>query len=277
MRRPIALFLLAVGLSACSSVSLDPRPPIESRRVTGSKEPAQAPLRRPGPSGTHTVQAGESLFSISRSYGLDFRDVAQWNGLDNPNQIRVGQVLRLSPPSGESTAESRRSAPRAEVETAPAEPTSRVQSRPLDPPGATPLPPAEPASTATVAEPAAVAGTDLVWPANGQLLKPWSPGDKGIRIAGVQSEAVMAAADGKVIYAGNAIKGLGNFMVVQHEGGLQTTYAHLRSFGVKQGEAVRRGQRIAELGSTDADRPMLYFETRRAGKPVNPMELLPRR
>lgn len=276
--RACAACLVSASLAACSSVSLDPRPPIESRRVTGSKDPAQKPLSRPGgTAGFHTVEAGESLFSIARLYGLDFRSVAEWNQLENPNQIRVGQVLRLSPPGQENTADSRRPARgSAEVQTT-AEPSSSVQTRPLEPAGARPLPPPEPASTASVAEPVAAAGSDLVWPANGQLLKPWAPGDKGIRLAGVESEAVMAAADGKVIYAGNAIKGLGNFMVVQHEGGLQTTYAHLRSFAAKQGETVRRGQRIAELGSTDAERPMLYFETRRAGKPVNPTELLPRR
>ncbi|MGA1665251.1 MAG: peptidoglycan DD-metalloendopeptidase family protein, partial [Burkholderiaceae bacterium] len=116
------------------------------------------------------------------------------------------------------------------------------------------------------------------WPSNGQVVSQFSEGGrKGIAIAGAPGEAVFAAETGKVVYAGNGLRGYGNLVIVKHDNDLLSAYAHNRNILVKEGQLVKRGQQIAELGMTDADKPMLHFEIRKAGKPVDPLGYLPNR
>jgi lipoprotein NlpD len=132
----------------------------------------------------------------------------------------------------------------------------------------------EPAKSAAVArDPEDI---DFVWPAKGGLLARFAePNSKGVDIAGKSGDPVVAAAPGQVLYTGTGIRGFGKLIVIRHENGFSSVYAHNREILVKEGQSVTRGQRIAELGDTDADRPKLHFEIRKSGKPVDPMRYLP--
>lgn len=157
------------------------------------------------------------------------------------------------------------------------------------PPGAPAIAPAAPTPVALApsapatpgpAKPAA-AGRDpdaisFIWPARGSLLAGYSAsGSKGVDIGGKPGDAVVAAAAGQVLYTGTGIRGFGKLIVIRHDNGFSSVYAHNREILVKEGQTVSRGQRIAELGDTDADRPKLHFEIRKSGKPVDPARYLP--
>ena len=132
----------------------------------------------------------------------------------------------------------------------------------------------EPAKTAAAARDPE--GLDFIWPAKGSLLTKFAePNSKGVAIAGQKGDPVVAAASGQVLYTGTGIRGFGQLIVIRHENGFSSVYAHNNKILVKEGQAVTRGQRIAELGDTDADRPKLHFEIRKSGKPVDPMQYLP--
>jgi lipoprotein NlpD len=241
------------------------------------------------------VKPGDTLIRIGLDTGQNWRDIVRWNGIQNPNLIEVGQVLRVVPPGQD---------PGAAV-TRPVQAASRVESRPLEPRPAdsaapvtpSPVPPAPPASAAqsgvSAAAPAgpAPAGTpsaaprtgddaiDWAWPAAGTVTTPFDEarGVKGLSILGKAGDPVLAAADGRVVYAGSGLRGYGNLVIVKHNNTFLTAYAHNQTLLVKEEQAVRRGQKIAEMGSSDADQVKLHFEIRRLGKPVDPARLLPAR
>jgi lipoprotein NlpD len=145
-------------------------------------------------------------------------------------------------------------------------------AKPAAPPAAAAKP--EPPKTAAVArEPDAI---DFIWPAKGGLLAKFAePSSKGVDIGGKAGDPVVAAAAGQVLYTGTGIRGFGKLIVIRHENGFSSVYAHNREILVKEGQSVARGQKIAELGDSDADRPKLHFEIRKSGKPVDPMHYLP--
>jgi lipoprotein NlpD len=231
------------------------------------------------------VQPGDTLFSIAAAFGRDARDLARWNGIDDPSVLRVGQSLRVVPPAAETAA------------AVPVAPSGPATTRPLDGPaapgaaaagGAAPpkpepapgaaLPDTKPAPAPGEAKPPAAAASDWIWPVSGKVIEKFDEKrNKGIDIAAKEGDAVLASADGQVVYSGSGLRGYGNLVILKHGDDFISAYAHNRQILVKQGQAVKRGQRIAEVGRSDASQPKLHFEIRRLGKPVDPLAYLPPR
>ncbi len=299
MRLPGAALVLLV-LGGCASPGYAPisdrtRPPAKA----SAKAAAPAPKPEPGQEGRHVVQKGDTLYGIAFQNGLDYRDLASWNNLDSPDIIKIGQVLRLTPPD-DSDGRARG------VETLPLRDTALRQPKPLDegPPlltepraqrlpyseanwaavsGARPAPapvvqkPAEaPPASADPAPPADQDGWN--WPASGRLLGTFGQGGgKGIDIEGERHAPILAAAPGKVVYSGDGLRGYGKLLIVKHADEFLTAYAHNQTLLAKEGDWVRGGQKIAEMGDTDSNRVKLHFEVRQYGKPLDPLKYLPER
>ena len=298
--RLLWVFLLAAALVGCASAPN--KAPVEERKP--SKPAARVPVlptapplatdpaaiavapadvvkllpgaENAGKPGYYTVKPGDTMIRIGLDNGQNWRDVVRWNAIDNPNLIEVGQVLRVVPPGVDpSTAASRGVA------------AAKVETRPLD--GKPPAAPAAAGSAPVVASAAAAgasapaagsADDDLTWawPASGAVMAGFEEGrQKGLMITGKAGDAVLAAADGRVVYAGSGLRGYGNLVIVKHNNTYLTAYAHNQALLVKEDQAVRRGQKIAEMGASDADRVQLHFEIRRQGKPIDPARLLPSR
>ncbi|WP_382156890.1 peptidoglycan DD-metalloendopeptidase family protein [Hydrogenophaga sp. ANAO-22] len=271
----LAALMVAAG---CSSTRLDRPAPVEDRGGSAAPRPAEVvPMpgaENAGKPGYYTVKAGDTLFRIALDNGQNWRDIQAWNNLTNPNALEVGQVLRVQPPGATTTA------------TAPTGPTtspvtsSGVASRPLSetaPPAASTSPTTPPAPA-----PAPAAGgadeISFIWPAQGTVITPFDEANnKGVSIAGKIGDPVVAAADGRVVYAGAGLRGYGNLIILKHNNTYLTAYAHNQALLVREDQAVRQGQKIAEMGSSDTDRVKLHFEVRRLGKPVDPMGHLPKR
>lgn len=290
-------FLLVVTtsllLSACGT-SLQ-RAPVEDRNPQPPKAAAPAasvpvaaapaPEVKPplpgaenaGKAGYYTVKPGDALIRIALDNGQSWRDVAKWNNLDNPNRIEVGQVLRVVPPGVDAGA----------VTSRPIAGAGKVESRPLDakPPvaaasGPASGPAATPAPAPAAPTPAAADDDGLAW--GWPVSQPVSAGfdeqrNKGLDFAGKPGDPVLAVADGRVVYAGSGLRGYGNLVIIKHNNTYLTAYAHNRAMLVEQDQVVRKGQRIAEMGSTESDTVKLHFEVRKLGKPVDPAKLLPAR
>ena len=228
-----------------------------------------------GKPGYYTVKPGDTLIRVGLENGQNWRDIARWSGLDNPNAIEVGQVLRVVPPTADVNG----------VVVRPVAPVGRVDGRPLEgrtAQAALPLPgalsaPATPASAPAVPRDSEE-DINWGWPAAGPVGAPFDDNkNKGLAITGKPGDAVLAAADGRVVYAGSGLRGYGNLVIVKHNTTYLTAYAHNQTLLVKEDQVVRRGQKIAEMGSSDADRVQLHFEIRRQGKPIDPARLLPPR
>ncbi|WP_298829396.1 peptidoglycan DD-metalloendopeptidase family protein [uncultured Piscinibacter sp.] len=232
-----------------------------------------------GKPGYYTVKPGDTMIRVGLESGQNWKDLVKWNNLENANVIEVGQVLRVIPPGSD-----------AGVSTRPVT-TAKIEARPLDAKpsaaGGTPV-----AATAPSASPAVVAATaaaaaatrdgdddiNWMWPATGPINGGFEEGkSKGLGIAGKLGDPVLAAADGKVVYAGSGLRGYGNLVILKHNATYLTAYAHNQTLLVKEDQAVKRGQKIAEMGNTDSDRVLLHFEIRKQGKPVDPAKLLPPR
>ena len=365
-RRALALCAIAALVAGCATRTPAPvseRAPLPPARSAPASAPppastppvAQAPASEPDwRPPTYTVKRGDTLYQIALEHGLDYRDLAAWNGIENINVIRVGQALRLTAPgteaapgggstatagaAGTTTAPLRTSPPVGAAASTPApsvapapapraaegtnktspkavkepwseqamrdvarngggidapvvasvEPAPRTAAAP--PAAVPPAPPAAQAAAATAAtaSPAAPSpapgvspgddeGLDWVWPAKGKVVAGFSEAAtlKGIDIAGASGDPVVASAPGKVVYAGTGLRGYGKLVIVKHNATYLTAYAHNREILVKEGQSVTRGQKIAEMGSTDADRVKLHFEIRRLGKPMDPLRYLP--
>ena len=211
--------------------------------------------------------------------------MVRWNNLDNPNRIEVGQVLRIIPPGA---------TPAGVVQSS----ENGVVTRPvIEPslPAAMPLPNAGTAAAAAAASApkavavptptapstaAAAADEDIawLWPTNGAVVAGFDEAkNKGLDLGGKAGDAVFAAADGRVVYAGSSLRGYGNLVILKHNNTYLTAYAHNQTLLIKEDQPVRKGQKIAEMGSSDADRVKLHFEIRRQGKPVDPTKYLPAR
>jgi lipoprotein NlpD len=288
---------LVVLLSACASPRY--RAPVEERNLNSLGTPpatangmAAAPAAHPnaGQPGYYTVKPGDTLIRVGLETGQSWRDIMAWNNMENPNVLEVGQVLRVVPPAANAAVAS----------TSPIS-TARVESRPLDakapaaasgsassptvaaapavpiPAPATPAPSA--AATPVATGPAReVDDINWTWPAAGSVVAAFDDArNKGLGIAGKPGDPIFAAADGKVVYAGSGLRGYGNLVIVKHNNSYLTAYAHNQALLVKEDQSVRRGQKIAEMGSTDADRVKLHFEIRKEGKPVDPARYLPPR
>jgi lipoprotein NlpD len=280
--------LLAVA--ACASQ----RPaPVVDRSGRG---PVIAPAPTSGPTvsrsandGIYVAQRGDTLQNVARAFGVDPKDLARWNGVPESDVLIPGQTLQVTPPASVATV-------------SPITGSGQADVRPLPPPGASmpgaqaPLPPAvlPPTATPPVAasppaaappvaaapEPSRAPSASLpwIWPTPGKVIETFDdPRNKGIDIAGNEGAPVQAAADGEVVYVGSAVRGYGNLVIVRHSDDFITAYAHNRKVLVAEKQSVKRGQPIAELGRSDADRPKLHFEIRHQGKPVDPLKYLPAR
>ena len=248
----------------------------------------------------HTVKKGDTLYSIALDNGQDYKDVAAWNNLDNPNLIRIGQQLRVTPPdNGAPVAVTKPVTSSAPIEVKPAAASANTETFKREPKGGKRAysdealakaqqgdvaerptearPEARPAEARPAEKPIA-AGDDVdwMWPASGKLIAPFAEGgSRGVDIAGKAGDPVLAAASGVVSYAGAGLRGYGNLVVLRHNATYLSVYAHNSKILVKEKQAVAKGQKIAEMGSTDAESPRLHFEIRRQGKPADPQKFLP--
>ncbi|ADU36257.1 MULTISPECIES: peptidoglycan DD-metalloendopeptidase family protein [Variovorax] len=249
--------------------------------VDANGKPLQG-IENYGKPGYYAVRPGDTIRRIGSDTGQRWQDIARWNNLDNPDLIEVGQVLRVIPPSGSGTA----------VATAPAVSGSEgAVTKPVTPPpviapvpaggASTPVKPATPV-TASPASPGSGSSGDedlgWIWPASGSLIAGFDEAkNKGYDISGKAGDPVLAAADGRVVYAGAGLRGYGNLIILKHNNTYLTAYAHNQALLVKEDQSVQKGQKIAEMGNSDADRVKLHFEIRRQGKPVDPSRYLPGR
>ncbi len=246
MTRLAVLFLLLAPLlfSGCAGT----RHPAPVRDSSYGKKPLP-----PAPAGHYRILNGDTLFKIAFELGLDYRDLAAWNELPDPAHIRSGDLLKLS-------------APKPVVTTAPVPNAPTIVTRVIKP---EPVLPAEPGDD--------VAPESWIWPSRGTLLARF--GDmlsKGIDIGGVRGHKVQAAANGRVVYAGSGLRGYGKLIIIRHSKTLLSAYAHNERILVAEGQNVARGQPVAEMGDTDTDRVKLHFEIREYGKPVDPLNYLPK-
>ncbi|MDA8447563.1 peptidoglycan DD-metalloendopeptidase family protein [Paracidovorax valerianellae] len=285
-----SMALAALVLAGCGTRVN--RAPVEDRGTSASTSASQpgmvvAPAAKPlpgaenaGKPGYYTVKPGDTLIRIGLESGQSWKDIARWNSLDNANLIEVGQVLRVVAPSA-TPAPSVASdtgvvtRPVTSSAIAPATPASGAK------PGASaPAVAAAPAPTPSPA-PATGGGEDdmaFIWPSSGSLVAGFDEArNKGYDIGGKAGDPVLASADGRVVYAGAGLRGYGNLVILKHNNTYLTAYAHNQTLLVKEDQTVRRGQKIAEMGSSDTDRVKLHFEIRRQGKPVDPSRYLPAR
>lgn len=308
--RFLASAAIVLSLAGCATHNPHQRAPIEDRnRPVGSAGgSAAAPVvprvlpgaENAGKPGYYTVKPGDTLIRVSLETGQNWRDLSAWNNLENPNLIEVGQVLRVVAPDANAAAGA------TTTGTKPIAAPS-IQARAIDPrtgassassaasgtavkPGASSATTASAASGTTTAsqastpevkDPKDTKDTDEInwqWPANGPLLGGFEEGKrKGLVIGGKAGDPVFAAADGHVVYAGSGLRGYGNLVIIKHNAEYLTAYAHNQTLLVKEDQRVRKGQKIAEMGSTDAERVQLHFEIRKQGKPVDPARQLPTR
>ena len=312
----IAIAAVALVLAASGCMTQRTKAPVDDRRPTAATqkplvvEPTLAPGPVAPPPPTYTVKRGDTIYSIALEVGVDHRDLARWNKLDDPTKIKVGQALRIVPSEEDSTVQigAARGAGTLEARpldgtAAPAAPASAkggaamktspqalrlpyseqnlaqlskgdapVAPKPVVVPAAIEPRPGEPVKPAE-RDPEAI---DFIWPVRGRLLSGFAePNNKGVDIGGKIGDPVVAAAQGRVMYVGTGIRGYGKLIVIKHDNGFNSVYAHNREILVKEGQNVTRGQKIAELGDSDADAPKLHFEIRKSGKPVDPLRYLP--
>jgi lipoprotein NlpD len=279
----LVIVAVIVSLGGCGFSRLFRRAPVEDpgsavvQPAPAAVEPA-APAVAPLPgyenadkAGYYTVKPGDTLIRIGLDHGQSARDIARWSGVDNPNRIEVGQVLRVLPPV---------------AVTVPGVIAKPVVSASVAPVAVTPVAGADKHASAapTVAASASAPGTaapseddiSWIWPTNGAVLAGFDEvKNKGIDIGGTAGDPVLAAADGRVVYVGAGLRGYGNLIILKHNNTYLTAYAHNQTLLIKEDQSVRKGQKIAEMGSSDADRVKLHFEVRRQGKPVDPAKYLP--
>ena len=261
-----ALLAVTVVMAAgCSSRSLNPAP-VEDRGTSTSRSSSSAPVatgdvkqlpgfENAGKPGYYTVKPGDTLIRIGLDTGQNFRDIVRWNNLENPNLIEVGQVLRIVPPSGDNPLVVTRPVTSGTAATT----TAAAPVRPASAPASSPQP--------------AVTEDDIawIWPAQGKLIAGFDEvKNKGYNIDGKAGDAIIASGDGRVVYAGAGLRSYGNLIILKHNNTYLTAYAHNQTLLVKEDQTVKKGQKIAEMGNSDADRVKLHFEIRRQGKPVDP-------
>ncbi|WP_397449414.1 peptidoglycan DD-metalloendopeptidase family protein [Pseudomonas sp. NA-150] len=279
----IALGFLLVG---CSSRSPSGAPVVDRTK-------AAAPQKQPVTTGQYVVRRSDTLFSIAFRYGWDWKALAERNQIPAPYTIHPGQTIRFDGRSNSSST-SVVSTPVVAPAVASTSPSVAAPAPDTTPSGSfkkTVMPasgavvPVVVATPQSSPAPASVqAGgrspTGWAWPSSGTLIGKFSSNgslNKGIDIAGDLGQPVLAASDGSVVYAGSGLRGYGELVIIKHSDTYVSAYGHNRRLLVREGQQVKVGQTIAEMGSTGTDRVKLHFEIRRQGKPVDPLEFLPRR
>lgn len=296
--RLLAMVIMLILLAGCRA-SGNRRAPIEERdgsikrsQTSGKKSVQRDPDFR---AQFYVIQKGDTLYSIAFEYGLDYREIAEQNHIENPAAIQIGQKIQLLP-SEEGTSE------RARIDNKPLTPSLPVRAVKKDQPKVVKLPysayavaqiekmqqvSVPPAATAVTSvlslkspqeDEDAEADDGLEWglPTNGKVISEYSESAnrKGVDIAGARGQAVLASAAGKVVYSGSGLRGYGKLVIIKHNKTYLSAYAHNEQILVKEGQSVAKGQKIAEMGSTDADQVKLHFEIRKFGKPVDPAKFL---
>lgn len=258
--RMCLVILSAIHLAACTASW---RAPVETR---GGRPAASPPPRPTLASSEYRVQRGDTLYAIAWQSGTDYRLLAAWNGIRPPYHIYPGQTLRLSPP--------------ATPRNPPPDRQPVAKSKPRT---ASPRPAAAPARTAPQpSTPAPSQSRRLAWrwPATGRVVSTFKadePLRKGIRIAGRSGAPIYAAEAGRVVYAGSGLIGYGRLIIVKHNDKYLSAYGHNREILVREGDQVTKGQKVAEMGTANNGEPLLHFEIRRDGKPIDPLRQLPPR
>ena len=258
------------GLGAGSFGTVPPATTVPPAVAVAKPLPGIENAGRPG---FYTVKPGDTIRKIGSDNGVNWRDIVRLNNLDNPDLIEVGQVLRMSPSAvahAPPAAPAVANTPSGEAVVAGALPPVAVAAaKPASPPSGV---------VAPVVPPPGPSGEDevaFIWPASGNLLASFDEAkNKGYDIGGKAGDPVLAAADGRVVYAGAGLRGYGNLVILKHNNTYLTAYAHNQSLMVKEDQTVRKGQKIAEMGNSDSDRVKLHFEIRRQGKPVDPSRYL---
>jgi lipoprotein NlpD len=284
-RQILAVAVFAALLAGCSSKSSNTVQVVDRTHGGGS---AATPARPQATAGQYIVQRGDTLYSIAFRFGWDWKALAARNNIPAPYTIRPGQRIRFDLPQqgGAPVVAQQSKPPVSNVPVTSAPPTASRPPVQAQPPVKTPTqaqpPVAGTGGSATAGKVQSVprSAKGWAWPSNGVLIGKFSSNgslNKGIDIAGELGQPVLAAADGSVVYAGSGLRGYGELVIIKHSDAYVSAYGHNRRLLVREGQQVKVGQHIAEMGSTGADRVKLHFEIRRQGKPVDPLQYLPRR
>ena len=277
----ISLLLLLSGLLALPSCHRHYRPPAKS------KPSGTIVKRQLNSDGSYYVRKGDTLYAIAFSYGLDPMDVARKNGISSPYTIYPGQKIQLKSPSGSQTRATSSGVTINTVKTPGAANTKTVTSPKSSSTTKAPPPKAAPATPTASSTKAASSTTSKAadpkswkWPTEGRVLRGFVAGDparNGLDIAGKEGQPINASSAGQVVYSGNGLIGYGELIIVKHSEKMLSAYAHNRVRLVKEGDQVWAGQKIAEMGRNSRDEQLLHFEIRSVGKPVNPLNYLPKK
>ena len=263
----VALVSLLLGIGGCSGMLRWDGASASGRHHAA--KPVRSSESRAATADEYRVQAGDTLYAIAFRNQLDYHDLARWNGIGSDYRINPGQVLKLRASAGSVTR--------------PTTPSDTVVIKP--PAASTPRQPVASAvgSASDRAPPPEVGdapqGFEWLWPTTGTILRTYAPqqGFKGLDFGGNLGQPVFAAAPGRVVYSGNALKGYGELIIIKHNDSYLSAYGYNRRRNVKEGDVVTAGQPIAELGLGPENKPFLHFEIRERGQPVDPMRFLPRR
>lgn len=305
--RLLSVLLLSTVMLLTSCAYHDLHAPVETRTTVDPRiaESSAAGASSNGGQGYYTVKAGDTLYRIALDAGQTYQNLVEWNHLNNANDIKVGQVLRLTPPSTENAPSNGVAAMQpittpATVEVTPIKPHTESSTvvpittkNYVEPIGvkqpyseqtlaqmqrsdSVVVAPSVPAadSTSKTDKPEAVKNA-WIWPTQGKVISNFTTASKGVDISGAAGQGVVAASAGKVMYAGSGIRGYGNLVILKHDNNLLSAYAHNSKILVKEGDTVKQGEKIAEMGSSDANAVKLHFEIRDQGKPVDPLPYLP--
>lgn len=303
--RSLSLLLLCSTVLLASCAHQDLHAPVEAKTSADATTNNKAASVVAGP-GYRTVKAGDTLYRIALEAGQPYQNIVQWNHLSNPNDLKVGQVLRIAPPGNDNAALNNGV---AAVE--PVRVDNTVKVTPIEQPSVGPKTDAknydspvgnkQPYSEQKLAQMQSKSGSDTspvapvtppavttetnntpsetksewIWPAKGKVTSTYTVANKGVDIAGTMGQTVVAASSGKVMYAGSGIRGYGNLIIIKHNNNLLSAYAHNSKILVKEGQSVKQGEKIAEMGNSDSSSVKLHFEIRQQGKPVDPTPYLP--
>lgn len=303
----MAIVLLLAGCRASGGN----RAPVEDRnpagkqasqddRDTAARKAAKKSVGRDGDTRVqiYVVQKGDTLFSIAFDNGLDYREVAEQNNIENPSAIQIGQQIKLQLPEQVVIEKTRVEKPAPVIAVVKKDyprmiklPYSEqalmqierlqqehgtTQIATLTPPVISIKPQPEPVKPHAEPEPVAADGVEWSMPTKGKVIAEFSESAsrKGVDIAGNKGQSIVASAGGKVVYSGSGLRGYGKLVIIKHNKAFLSAYAHNDQILVKEGEAVGKGQKIAEMGSSDTDQVKLHFEIRLYGKPVDPAKYL---
>ena len=265
----MSLILIIFGLSSCSSNT-------HRAPVSRLAQPGSIKLNY------HIVSAGDTLYSIAWRYNLDYKNLSKINNIKPPYNIFPGQKISLKGVAkrAEYVASASPSTPKKRIKSPPrpvvkaVQSTSKPSSKPKKRLKKQTVKPVKVKTTSS-------SSSSLVWgwPVKGSIVGTFKSGkglNKGIDIAAKLGESVRAAADGEVVYAGSGLRGYGKLLIIKHKNSYLSAYAHNRSLHSKEGDRVKKGQKIAEVGGSGTTSVKLHFEIRRDGTPIDPLSVLPK-